>query len=439
VRSLRSVSPWTGVPGFPDARHPWASGPPDGAASGARGIGAPRVLLLTAATEPAGGVERYVDAVEESLLAGGATLTRLDNPAAVGQQLPGRPGGQLATEVTFARRAVAAARRLGRLDALVAGHPALVRTAATAASFGGVGRVPVLCYGADIWRMPRPDRALLGRHPLLTPVTVSSFSAGALAELGPARLLPPRLPSVWRAALLTEGGRRRPLTPVPTVLSVFPLAGWADKGVETLVTAIAAVRAELGPVRLVVAGRGPAPGALHELLSATPDTELHESPADDLLARLYATADLFALCTRTRPTGARPCGEGYGTVLLEAQLAGCAVVGPAFGGSRDAYQEGVTGLTPADESARALAEALRDLLSDRARLTRIGRRGAEWTESVTRPADHVEAVFRTLLDRAPTTPTDPRAPATAAVAGLPDQATRPRHTRDTTHRVPRRP
>jgi glycosyltransferase involved in cell wall biosynthesis len=358
-----------------------------------------------------GGVERYVDAVEEALLRGGAAVTRLDHSPAAGPA----DGGQL----VFARRAAATARRLGRLDALVAGRPELVRAAALAASLGGARGVAVFCYGPDLWRMPAADRALLARLPLLRPVTVSSFSAGVLASLGPARLLPPGVPAAWRAALLAEGARRRPLSPVPTVLSVFPLADWADKGLPTLVAALTAARARLGQVRLVVAGRGPAPGALHELLSATPDTELYESPDDEALARLYATADLFALCTRTRATGQRPYGEGYGTVLLEAQLAGCAVVGPAFGGARDAYREGVTGLTPADESAGALTDVLAGLLDDRARLTRTGRRGAEWAESVTRPDDHVRAVFQTLLDRRPAS-----GPGPAAAEGRPQPAGR---------------
>ncbi|WP_045878218.1 glycosyltransferase family 4 protein [Pseudofrankia sp. DC12] len=409
MRSLRSVSPWTGVSGSPDTRRPGASSPPGTGGSTGPSAAAPRVLLLAAPAGPGGGVDRYVSAVEEALLDGGATLTRLNHPPATD---PGT-GGQLAARVDFARRAAGTARRLGRLDALVAGRPDLVKPAASAASLSGARRVPVLCYGADIWRMPPADRALLTRHPLLCPVTISSFSAGALAGLGLARLLPPGVPSAWRTALLAEGARRRPHTPVPTVLSVFPLAAWADKGLGALVEALAVVRAELGPVRLVVAGHGPAPGALHELLSATPDAELHESPPDEALARLYATADLFALCTRTRPTGPRPCGEGYGLVLLEAQLAGCAVVGPAFGGSRDAYQEGVTGMTPVDESPGALADILVGLLRDRARLTRTGRRGAEWAESVTRPEDHRRAVFQVLLDRPPAPP-DPAAPASGA-------------------------
>lgn len=400
MHSLRSVSSLPGVSGYVERTGltALAGSATDGAV--------PRILLLAPAAEPLGGVERYLRAVEEALLAGGATLTRLDLPTA---PAAARSGGGLAARMEFTRRAASAARRLGRLDALVAGHPDLVKAAAGAASLSGARRAPVLCYGADIWRIPPADRALLARHPLLFPVTVSSFSAGALAGTRLPRLLAPGVPVAWRAALLAESTRRRPHPPVPTVLSVFPLADWADKGLATLVAALAAVRARLGAVRLVVAGHGPAPGALHELVSATPDLELHETLPDDALARLYATADLFALCTRTRPAGPRPSGEGYGTVLLEAQLAGCAVVGPAFGGSRDAYLEGVTGLTPVDESSEALAETITSLLRDRARLTRIGRRGAEWAESVTRPEDHVRAVFQALLGRPPVPSPEPAA------------------------------
>ena len=75
---------------------------------------------------------------------------------------------------------------------------------------------------------------------------------------------------------------------------------------------------------------------------------------DHDLAAQFAASDLFVLASRTR-SGRRPCGEGFGLVLLEAQVAGTAVVGPAHGGSPDAYLDGVTGATPRDESAAALA------------------------------------------------------------------------------------
>jgi len=124
----------------------------------------------------------------------------------------------------------------------------------------------------------------------------------------------------------------------------------------------------------------------------------------------HATADLFVLCTRTRSSGSQPSGEGYGIVLLEAQLAGCAVIGPAYGGSRDAYQDGVTGQTPVDESAEALADVLRSMLADRARLARTGRRAAEWAEAATRPDDYARLVLTSLTGRPPTLSVIPQPP-----------------------------
>ncbi|MBL7489127.1 glycosyl transferase family 1, partial [Frankia sp. AgW1.1] len=78
MRSLRSVSPWTGVSGSPDTRRPGASSPPGTAGSAGPSAGAPRVLLLAAPDGTGGGVDRYVAAVEEALIAGGAALTRLN-------------------------------------------------------------------------------------------------------------------------------------------------------------------------------------------------------------------------------------------------------------------------------------------------------------------------------------------------------------------------
>ncbi|WP_462186685.1 MULTISPECIES: glycosyltransferase family 4 protein [unclassified Frankia] len=353
-----------------------------------------RVLLLSSSRGLGGGIERYLSTVEETLRAGGADLLRVDML---------EPGVELtpAIRARFASRALAAARRFGQADSVVAGHANLIPVAAAAVRLSRARLGPVLLYGTDIWGMRRTDRAILRADPLLRPVTISSYSAGALSTLGLAPILRPGISPTWRATLLAEASRRRPLSPVPTMLSVFRLSDWVGKGAGVLLEAVESVRATLGPVRLVFAGQGPAPGALHELVSAHPDTELHESPADDALARLYATADLFALCTRTRSRGPRISGEGYGIVLLEAQLAGCAVIGPASGGSHDAYQDGVTGQTPMDESAQALADVLHGMLADRARLARVGRRAAEWAEAATRPDDYLRTVFTALTGRLP--------------------------------------
>lgn len=372
-------------------------------------------MLLALSRGLGGGIERYLDTVEDRLRAGGGDVRRFDML---------EPSTSLTTgaRIGYTLRMLAAVRRLGPVDSVVAGHVNLVPAASVAARLTGARRIPVLFYGREIWTMRRILREIAHRDPLMYPVTISSFSAGTLATVGVAPILPPGLAPDWRARLIADGARRRPLAPVPTVFSVFRLNDWRSKGLTELVEAVTLLRRDLGPIKLVVAGTGPAPGTLHELVAAHDDLELHESPDDATLARLYAAADLFALCTRTRTTPP-VSGEGFGIVLTEAQLAGCAVVGPASGGSRDAYQEGVTGRTPTDESPAALAGVLGDLLADRARLARMGRRAAEWAQAATDPESYTRLVMTTLTGVPPRTAAEPAVPA---------QSTEPRPRRSRT-------
>ena len=123
-------------------------------------------------------------------------------------------------------------------------------------------------------------------------------------------------------------------------------------------------------------GSGAPPADLLAHVRGYPWCALRPGLTDAELAAQFAQADLFVLATRTRP-GRRPCGEGFGLVLLEAQVAGTAVVGPAHGGSPDAYLDGVTGATPRDESVAALSQVL-TAASQPARLADMGARGAPW-------------------------------------------------------------
>jgi glycosyltransferase involved in cell wall biosynthesis len=71
--------------------------------------------------------------------------------------------------------------------------------------------------------------------------------------------------------------------------------------------------------------------------------------------------------------------EGLGLTLVEALLAGCAVVGTPAGGIPEVVRDGVTGLIALDGDAGDLAEKLARLLLDpdlRERLTQAGRRMA---------------------------------------------------------------
>ncbi len=123
---------------------------------------------------------------------------------------------------------------------------------------------------------------------------------------------------------------------------------------------------------------------------------LRSGLTDRELARHLAAADLFVLATRTR-AGRRPCGEGFGLVLLEAQVAGTAVIGPAHGGSPDAYLDGVTGTAPRDESVAALASVLEDLLRQPAQLGQMGMRAAEWARERFAPEQYAALAVNKLL------------------------------------------
>jgi glycosyltransferase involved in cell wall biosynthesis len=230
------------------------------------------------------------------------------------------------------------------------------------------------------------------RRPGVRLVTVSSFTAGALFSRGPATILPPGLSRTWFGELVRAGDRahgarhgdpRHSLEPREhsleqrehslEVMTAFRLGEWRDKGLPQLTAAISALgRPGIG---LTVCGSGAPPPDLLAHVRGYPWCALRPALTDIELAAQFARADLFVLATRTRP-GRRPCGEGFGLVLLEAQVAGTAVIGPAHGGSPDAYLDGVTGATPRDESVAALGQVLDELTSQPTRLTDMGAQGA---------------------------------------------------------------
>jgi glycosyltransferase involved in cell wall biosynthesis len=131
-------------------------------------------------------------------------------------------------------------------------------------------------------------------------------------------------------------------------------------------------------------------------VSAYPWCRLRPGLTDRELAAQFAGSDLLVLATRTR-SGRRASGEGFGLVLLEAQVAGTAVVGPAHGGSPGAYLDGVTGATPRDESAEALAQVLDSVLREPARLAEMGARGAAWAQASFAPDRYAALAVDRLL------------------------------------------
>jgi glycosyltransferase involved in cell wall biosynthesis len=150
-------------------------------------------------------------------------------------------------------------------------------------------------------------------------------------------------------------------------------------------------------VQLCLAGAAPAPPRLLAETAGRAWVSVVESPSDRELAALYANADVFVLATRTstiQPLAA----EGFGIVLAEAQLCGTPVVAPAFGGGTAAFVDGLTGLTPVDESASALARVLHDLIRSPSVLQSMGANAAVWARQRFDPVHFGDTVMSALFD-----------------------------------------
>lgn len=350
-----------------------------------------QVLLLTPSRGQGGGIERYVQTVEWAFGTQGVSYQRLDLAG------PGLPQHRrLLAEATHCLAARTAPVRL------VLAHRALLPVAALLARGPAVCGTSVICHGSDVWGArlrPRwqAERLLL-RRPGVRVVAVSSYTAGALAGRCRATILPPGLSRGWFDELAAAGRQQhaqaQPARPGLRIMTAFRLADWRDKGLPELITALATLGRP--DVRLIVCGSGPPPPDLTRLTRDHPWCTVRAGLADRELAGQLAAADLFVLATRTRP-GRLACGEGFGLVLLEAQLAGTPVVAPAHGGAPDAYQDGVTGTAPIDETPAALADVLGPLLKDPARLGQMGRRAAAWAAGRFDPDQYAALAVARLL------------------------------------------
>jgi phosphatidylinositol alpha-1,6-mannosyltransferase len=325
-------------------------------------------LLLAPSQGLGGGIERYVETIAAAFADQGVACRRLDLARS-------GPGGHRAL-LAAAAGVLAAAAQPARL---IVAHPALLPVAALLARKRLVRGISVICHGSDVWgRRSGPRWQLenwLMRRRDVRIVAVSSFTAGALFPGAQATILPPGVSSTWFGELVTAAAARRPPRGDLELTTAFRLGDWRDKGLPQLTAAVAALRR--ADVRLTVCGSGTPPTDLLDHIGGHPWCRVRPGLTDRELAAQLALSDLFVLATRTR-SGRLPCGEGFGLVLLEAQLAGTAVVGPAYGGSPDAYLDGVTGATPRDESVAALAQVLDALAREPDRLSVMGARGAAW-------------------------------------------------------------
>lgn len=344
-----------------------------------------RVLLLSPSRGLGGGIERYLETLEWAIVGQKDSCQRVDLSRA------GVRGHMMM--LAHGQRLLRASSEPIRL---IVGHRNLLPVAALLAREPTVCGIWVLCYGQEVWSPElRPRRMLergLMRRRDVHVVAISSFTAGALGVDCHATILPPALSERWFDTLVAAASSVHPVAGFQLV-TAFRLEAWREKGLPQLIDAVAAMARN--DIHLTICGSGNPPPDLLRLLEDHRWCSLRVGLTDDELAQQLADADVFVLATRTSH-GRHASGEGFGLVLLEAQVAGTAVIAPAHGGSSDAYVEGVTGMAPVDETADSLVRVLDELLGNPGRLAWMGKRAADWARETFSPEEYAQLVARRL-------------------------------------------
>lgn len=233
----------------------------------------------------------------------------------------------------------------GRLRRLTAGRVVAVSEA---------GRAAYLARGWD-----RPSRVVTVRNGVSRAAAPAGAGAAVRAELG-----------------------LRADEPVAAMLTVLR----AGKGHDEAFAAVARLRADGLPVRLLVCGDGPERARLTAAAaSELGDAVVMAGHRTDVMAVLDA-ADVLLHPTHV---------DALPTALIEALAAGTPVVATRVGGVPELVDDGVTGrLVPAPPRAEAVADALGEVLRDPGLRERMGAAGqARFAAEFT-----AEAFARRLLD-----------------------------------------
>jgi glycosyltransferase involved in cell wall biosynthesis len=242
--------------------------------------------------------------------------------------------------------------------------------------FASSQRIPYLvtCHGSDIRLLergplvPRVAGRVFRRAARIT--TVSSFLADDVERLMPglARKVVVT-PMPVDATRFLEGAKTAKAAP-PRILYAGNLV--PSKGVDVLVRSMAELGRRGCAYQLRVLGEGPAQKPLQalarELGIASNVTWSRFVPQEEMAAE-YGASTVTVLPTRGR-------AEGLGLTLVEALLAGSAVVGTAAGGIPEVVLHEKTGLIARDGDPSDLAAQIQRLLTDvslRERLTRAGK------------------------------------------------------------------
>jgi phosphatidylinositol alpha-1,6-mannosyltransferase len=159
----------------------------------------------------------------------------------------------------------------------------------------------------------------------------------------------------------------------PLVVSLSRLV--PRKGMDVLIEAAGRLIPSYPDLALAIGGEGRDLPRLRRQAEASPaSVTLLGRLSDEDRAVLLGAADIFVMACRNRWLGLEQ--EGFGIVFLEAAAAGVPQVAGDSGGAAEAVIDGETGLVVArPEDPGCVAAALRELLADPERATRMGAAG----------------------------------------------------------------
>ena len=149
------------------------------------------------------------------------------------------------------------------------------------------------------------------------------------------------------------------------------------KGLPWLIEACRILRDEGTDVQCDIIGEGPMGDELAAMIrerGLTTTVRLLGPRTQEEVTRRMAGTSLFVLPSVVAPDGQM---EGIPVSLMEAMAAGCAVVSTSIAGIPELVDHGVSGLLVPPGDARALANAMRELLADPGRARRMGERGRD--------------------------------------------------------------
>lgn len=127
------------------------------------------------------------------------------------------------------------------------------------------------------------------------------------------------------------------------------------KGVDTLLKSFLLLHDQQSSATLHIVGGGSLFGDLRGKYGNAPNVTFSGALIGQAVLREYAEAEIFCALSRS---------EALGNVFLEAQAAGCAVLGTEVGGIPEIVRDGVTGILTEPDNPGLAADVLSMLLQD---------------------------------------------------------------------------